>query len=127
MVYPHVGNLLGLVGGAIGFIQVYLLPIMVYQKRLRLRITHPRAVAILESRAREDSIYSYKKSRGSNILFSALKGILRVFYFNPESKEELQEPLYSPAPDLTIGDDRSTRRILFHDELTGITDDERSK
>lgn len=55
IVYPKVGSLLGLVGGIIGFGQLYVIPIMLYLKREKIRISHPVALKYLETEARDKS------------------------------------------------------------------------
>jgi sodium-coupled neutral amino acid transporter 9 len=39
--YPHIGTILGYVGAFTGFAIMYLLPVMVHLKRIKLKITNP--------------------------------------------------------------------------------------
>lgn len=39
--YPHIGTILGYVGAFTGFAIMYLLPVMVHLKRMKVRITNP--------------------------------------------------------------------------------------
>jgi hypothetical protein len=105
--YPNVGSLLGILGGVVGYLQIYLLPVLVFLKREKLLISHPHLVHGIEHHDlthefHHKSVAEYWKleglkrgnrSRCGHEIAQIWKGIKSFFIIHSIDEDELEEAL----------------------------------